>query len=62
MLISLIASDLDIMRSALEDSVIAAVKATELTAKRFAIGYRDAAYVNALNKIYESVRFGQNAA
>jgi glutamate dehydrogenase (NAD(P)+) len=57
-----IASDLDIMRSALEDSVFAAVKATELTAKRFAIGYREAAYVNALNKIYESVRFGQNAA
>ena len=57
-----IASDLDIMRSALEDSVVAAVKATELTSKRFAIGYREAAYVNSLNKIYESVRFGQNAA
>ena len=57
-----IASDLDIMRSALEDSVVGTVKSVEVTANRFAIGYRDAAYVNALNKIYESVRFGQNAA
>ncbi|OMJ93035.1 hypothetical protein SteCoe_4118 [Stentor coeruleus] len=57
-----IASDLDIVRAALEDSMISAVKNTENTAKRFAIGYRDAAYVNALNRIYESVRFGQNAA
>lgn len=57
-----IASDLDIMRTALEDTMINSVKALEVTAKRFAIGYRDAAYVNALNRIYESVRFGQNAA
>ena len=57
-----IASDLEIMRSALEDSMITSVKAVELTSKRFAIGYRDAAYVNALNRIYESVRFGHNTA
>ena len=57
-----IASDLEIMRSALEDSIISSIKAVEITAKRFAIGYRDAAYVNALNRIYESVRFGQNVA
>ena len=57
-----VASDLEIMRSALEDSIITAVKSVELTAKRFAIGYRDAAYVNSLNRIYESVRFGHNSA
>ena len=57
-----IASDLDIMRSALEDSMITSIKAIQLTSKRFAIDFRDAAYVNALNRIYENVRFGQNAA
>jgi glutamate dehydrogenase (NAD(P)+) len=57
-----IASDLEIMQTALEDSMISATKAVELTSKRFAIGFRDAGYVNALNRIYETVRFGLNAA
>lgn len=52
-----VASDLDIVRNALEDLMTNAVKSTQKTANRFAISYRDAAYVNAMNRIYENLRY-----
>ncbi|CAG9324047.1 unnamed protein product [Blepharisma stoltei] len=52
-----VASDLDIVNNALEDLMTNSVKLTQKTANRFAINYRDAAYVNAINRIYENLRY-----
>jgi glutamate dehydrogenase (NAD(P)+) len=49
-------SELDIVRSGLEDSMSAAVSETVTTAAKMKISYRMAAFVNALNKIETTYR------
>lgn len=52
-----VASDLDIVNNALEDLMQVSVKRTQETSKTYMISYKDAAYVNALNRIYENMRY-----
>eukprot|EP00361_Fabrea_salina_P001447 CAMPEP_0202430380 /NCGR_PEP_ID=MMETSP1345-20130828/3828_1 /ASSEMBLY_ACC=CAM_ASM_000843 /TAXON_ID=342563 /ORGANISM="Fabrea Fabrea salina" /LENGTH=377 /DNA_ID=CAMNT_0049041851 /DNA_START=333 /DNA_END=1466 /DNA_ORIENTATION=+ len=52
-----VVSDLELLRTALQDFMHDAVVSTINTSKRFAISYREAAYVNALNRVYENLRF-----
>jgi glutamate dehydrogenase (NAD(P)+) len=55
--IEFIASSRDLIYLALEDAMSQAIGNTFKTSRRFGINYRDAACVNALNRIYDNLRF-----
>ncbi|CAG9334334.1 unnamed protein product [Blepharisma stoltei] len=57
-----VASDLEIVNNALEDIIQNSVKTAKKTSKLYSISYKDAAYVNALNRIYENLRYSSHYA
>ncbi|CAG9327161.1 unnamed protein product [Blepharisma stoltei] len=55
-------SELEMVHTALDEIIRTSVKSTRNTARMYGISYRDAAYVNALNRVYENMRYSSYAA